>query len=120
MVRRLTKEAILEGANRRMTLHVKDYDAEVVIKPLTDGELSKVFALLGDIPIKEDGTPNIDKVEVSKNLEALRLATTLGLVEPRLSQEDVASMKFGVPEYIGTNVLEISGVSGPEEVKKKK
>jgi hypothetical protein len=120
MVRRLTKEAILEGTNRRVTLQVPDYDAEVVIRPLTDGELSKVFSLLGDIPVKEDGTPNIDRVEVSKNLDSLRLATSMGLVEPKLTLEEVASMKFGVPEFVGMKVLEISGAAGPEEVKKKK
>jgi len=119
MAPKLTKETILEGASRRVTLHVKDYDADVVIRPLTDGELSKVFAVLGEIPVREDGTPDVTSVEISKNLEALRIATSLGLVEPKLSPEDVAAMKFGVPEYIGTKILEISGVSGPDEVKKK-
>ncbi len=120
MPNRLTKEAILEGTNRRVTLHVPDYDADVVVRPLSDGELSKVFALLGDIPVKEDGTPNIDKVEVAKNLEALRLATSLGLVEPKLTLDEVASMKFGVPELVGMKILEVSGVAPPADVKKKK
>lgn len=119
MVKRLTKEIILEGTNRREPLYVKEYDAEVIIRPLTDGELSKVFAILGNIPIREDGTPDTSKIEVSKNLDALRLATSLGLVEPKLTLEEVAAMKFGVPEYIGMKILELSGVTGPEQAKKK-
>jgi len=119
MVKKLTKESVLEGANRRENLYVREYDAEVVIRPLTDGELSKVFAILGNIPIKEDGTPDTSKIEVSKNLDALRLATSLGLVEPNLTFEEVSTMKFGAPEYIGMKILELSGVAGPEQAKKK-
>jgi phosphopantothenate synthetase len=68
VARRLTKQAILEGSSRRETIFVKGYDAEVVIRPLTDGELTKVFAVLGNISLRDDGTPNISKIEVSKNL----------------------------------------------------
>src|SRR5580704_8029277 len=109
MARKLTKQNILDGANKRETLFVKEYEADVVIRPLTDGELTKVFAVLGNIPLKEDGTPNINRVEIAKNLEALRIATALGIVEPVLSLEEVASMKFGIPEFIGTKILEMSG-----------
>jgi hypothetical protein len=119
MARKLTKQNILDGVNKRESLFIKDYDGEVVIRPLTDGELTKVFAVLGNIQLKEDGTPNVSRVEIAKNLEALRIATSLGLVEPALTVEEVASMKFGIPEYIGTRILEISGVAGPQEVKKK-
>jgi hypothetical protein len=118
-MRKLTKEDILQGANRNETLYVKEYDAEVVIHPLTDGELSKIFAIIGPVPISPDGTPDTTKVELDKNFEALRLAACMGLVEPKLSTEEVANMKFGVPEYIGMKVLEISGVA-PLEVAKKK
>lgn len=117
--RRLTKEDILKGKERQEELYLKEYDAEVMIRPLTDGELTEVFSLLGNVPLKDDGTPDTSKMDVSKNFEALKLAASRGLVEPKLTMEEVSEMKFGVPEFIGTNVLEISGVTSDEEAKKK-
>jgi len=116
---RLTKEAILQGANVRSTVTVKEYGADVVIRPLTDGELSKIFAVIGPVPLREDGTPDLSKVDVSKNFEALRMAASMGLEEPKLTLEEVAAMRFGVPEYIGMRVLELSGVTGAEGARKK-
>ncbi|MEN3034819.1 MAG: hypothetical protein ABC537_00820 [Candidatus Methanosuratincola sp.] len=116
---RLTKQAILEGANARATVHVEEYGADVVIRPLTDGELTKVFATVGAVSLKEDGAPDFSKVDLSKNFEALRLVVSMGMVEPKLTVEEVASMKFGVPEYIGMKILEMSGVAGVEAPKKK-
>ena len=118
-MKKLTKEDILQGSNKKEVLQLKDYDAEVTIHPLTDGELSQVFSIVGPMPIAEDGTPDLSKVELGKNFEALRLAASLGLVEPQLGVDDVAKMKFGVPEFIGMKVLEISGVMPPEVAKKK-
>jgi hypothetical protein len=116
---RLTKQIILEGAQARCTINVKDYGADVVIRPLTDGELTKIFSVVGAIPVKEDGTPDISKVDVSKNFEALRFAASIGMEDPKLSLEEVGSMKFGVPEFIGMKILEMSGVTGAEGLKKK-
>lgn len=118
-MRKLTKEDILQGSNKKEVLQLRDYDAEVVVHPLTDGELSQIFSIIGPVPIAPDGTPDLAKVELDKNFEALRLAASLGLVEPKLDLEEVAKMKFGVPEFIGMKVLEISGVM-PAEVAKKK
>jgi len=120
MPRKLSKDIILEGAGRRETVYIKDYDAEVVIRPLTDGELSRIFSSIGNIPLKEDGTPDIGKIDISKNFEILRLAAATGLVDPKLTVEDLESMRFGVPEYIGMKVFEISGVVRSEEEAKKK
>ena len=117
--RRLTKEDILKGKEKHEPLYIDEYDAEVVIRPLTDGELTQIFSLIGSVPLNEDGTPDISRMDATKNFEALRLATSLGMVEPSLTREEVADMKFGVPELIGTKVLEISGVTSTEEVKKK-
>jgi hypothetical protein len=61
----------------------------------------------------------MSKIEIEKNFEALRLATSMGLVEPQLDDKDVSGMKFGAPEFIGMKILEISGVTPPELVKKK-
>lgn len=118
-MRRLTKEDILKGKNKRETLYIKEYDAEVVIRPLTDGELTELFSFIGDIPLKEDGTPDLSKIDITKNFEILRRAASIGLVEPKLTVEDLSDMMFGVPEFIGAKVLEISGVIPAEESKKK-
>ena len=118
-MRKLTKEDILQGSSKKEVLHLKEYDAEVTIHPLTDGELSQVFSIIGPVPMSADGTPDLSKVELDKNFEALRLAASLGLLEPKLSVDEVAKMKFGIPELIGMKVLEMSGVMPPEIAKKK-
>ncbi len=118
-MKHLTKEDVLGGINKRVNVHVKEYDAEIVIRPLSDGEISKILSLMGPVPLSADGTPDTSKVELQKNFEALRLATSLGLVEPKLSVEEVSNMRFGVPEFIGTKILELSGVASAETVKKK-
>jgi hypothetical protein len=117
--KRLTKEDILKGKDAHEEIFIDEYDAHVVIRPLTDGELTEIFSLIGAIPINEDGTPDIDNMDIMKNFEALRKSASMGLVEPKLTLEEVSEMKFGVPEYIGTKVLELSGVASGEEAKKK-
>jgi hypothetical protein len=116
-MKKLTKEDILRGKDRHETLHLDAYGSDVVIRPLTDGELSEVFAVIGSIPLKGDGTPDASRVDITRNFKALRLVTSLGMVEPKLTEADVGEMKFGVPEFIGTRILELSGIS--HAVKKK-
>jgi hypothetical protein len=117
---RLTRQAILEGTKVRETLAVKEYEgADVVIRPLTDGELTKIFSIIGNVPLKKDGTPDFSKIDIHKNFEALRMAASMGLEDPKLTLEEVGRMKFGVPEYLGMKVLELSGVTGPEAQKKR-
>ncbi len=118
-MRRLTKEDLLEGANRRERISIKDHDGEVEIRPLNDGELSKIFAIIGPVPIGPEGAPDTAQIEIHKNFEALRLATSMGMTEPKMSIEEVGQMKFGIPEYVGMKVLEMSGVAPPEIAKKK-
>ena len=118
-VKRLTKEDILKGKDIHEEVYIEEYDAQVVLRPLTDGELTEIFSLIGTIPISDDGTPDLDNLDVMKNFEALRKAASMGLVDPQLNLEEVSEMKFGVPEFIGTKVLEISGVTTGEETKKK-
>jgi hypothetical protein len=117
--KRLTKEDILRGKDRHEPLYIEDYEAEVLIRPLTDGELTQIFSLIGSVPLNEDGNPDVGRMDITKNFEALRLAASLGMVEPALTTEEVADMKFGVPELIGTRVLELSGVTSSEDAKKK-
>lgn len=118
-MKKLAKEDIIKGKERYETLHIDSYDADVIIRPLTDGELSDVFAIIGSFPLKNDGTPETGQIDVTRNFKALRLTTSLGLVEPKLTIEEVAEMKFGVPEFIGTKVLEISGITSSAGAKKK-
>ncbi len=116
---KLTKQAILEGAKARQTITVKEYgNSEVIIRPLTDGELTKIFSIVGNVPLRKDGTPDLNKVDIHRNFEALRMAASMGLEDPKLTVEEVASMKFSVPEYIGMKVLEISGVTEGQAQKK--
>lgn len=112
---KLTKEDILEGTRKRITVSLEEYDGkEVIVRPLSDSEVSKIISIIGPFSIsenekKKDGM-NLD-IDIHKNIEALRLATEIGLVEPKLTKEEIQSMKFGVPERIGTIILENSGVS---------
>jgi hypothetical protein len=116
---KLSKEEILKGKEKRETLHLAHYDADVVIRPLSDGELCEVFAILGNVPLKSDGTPDTSSIDITKNFSALRLAASMGLVEPELTTEEVGDMRFGVPEYVGTKVLELSGIATGIAAKKK-
>jgi hypothetical protein len=118
-MKKLTKEDILKGKELRQTIHVESYGADVVIRPLTDGELSEVFAIIGSVPLNKDGVPDTGKVDITKNFKALRLAASLGLTEPKLNIDEVAEMKFGAPEFIGTKVLELSGIVPGSAAKKK-
>jgi hypothetical protein len=44
----------------------------------------------------------------------------MGLIDPQLTIDEVSKMKFGVPEEIGSRVLEMSGVIlSNDEIKKK-
>ncbi|OYT29010.1 MAG: hypothetical protein B6U95_02970 [Thermofilum sp. ex4484_82] len=118
-MRKLTKEDILKGKDKRVELYIPEYDAAVVIRPLTDGELTEILSMLENLPLREDGTPALEKIDLQTNLKLLKLAASKGLVEPQLTLNDLEQMKFGVPEYIGMKVLEISGLVPPEEAEKK-
>ena len=113
---KLTKEDILEGTRKRITFSLEEYDGkEVIVRPLSDSEVSKIISIIGPLSLsenekKKEDDMNLD-IDIHKNIEALRLATEIGLVEPKLTKEEIQSMKFGVPEKIGTIILENSGVS---------
>ena len=112
---KLTKEDILEGTRKRITISLEEYDGkEVIVRPLSDSEVSKIITIIGPLSISENEKKKDDMnldIDIHKNLEALQLATEIGLVEPKLTKEEIQSMKFGVPERIGTIILENSGVS---------
>lgn len=111
----LTKEDILEGTRKRITISLEEYEGkEVIVRPLSDSEVSKIISIIGPLSLSENEKKKDDMnldIDIHKNIEALRLATEIGIVEPRLTKEEIQSMKFGVPEKIGTIILENSGVS---------
>ncbi|HEX5976723.1 MAG TPA: hypothetical protein VFY68_05575 [Nitrososphaeraceae archaeon] len=111
----MTKEDILEGTRKRITVSLEEYDGkEVIVRPLSDSEVSKIISIIGPLSVSENEKKKDDMnldIDIHKNIEALRLATEIGLVEPKLTKEEIQSMKFGVPERIGTIILENSGVS---------
>jgi hypothetical protein len=117
-MKRLTKEDVLEGTRRRTNLHVKQYGREVIVRPLSDEEITHILSKI-TVPATEDGSPNGSEGDIQKNFEALRLAVSMGMVEPQLTYEEVSKMKFGVPEFIGSFILQLSGVTSPEIAKKK-
>jgi hypothetical protein len=112
---KLTKEDILEGIRKRITVSLEEYDGkEVIVRPLSDSEVSKIISIIGPLYLSENEKKKDDMnldIDIHKNIEALRLATEIGLIEPKLTKEEIQSMKFGVPEKIGTIILENSGVS---------
>ena len=113
---RLTKEDILEGTRKRITVSLEEYDGkEVIVRPLSDLEVSKIISLMGSLSFTENEQNKSDNVnldnDIHKNIEALRLAAEIGIVEPKLTKEEIQTMKFGVPEKIGTIILENSGVT---------
>ena len=112
---KLTKEDILEGTRKRITVSLEEYGGkEVIVRPLSDSEVSKIISIIGPLSLSENEKKKDDMnldIDIHKNIEALRLATEIGLVEPKLTKEEIQSMKFGVPERIGTIILENSGVS---------
>ena len=107
----LTKSDVILGKDQREKIYLEKYEKEVMIRPLTDGELTQVFEMIGKVPLNDDGIPDLNLVDISTNLKALRLITALGLVEPKLSMDDVANMKFGVPGFLAKKILELSGLS---------
>ena len=109
--RYLTKSDVVLGKDQRETVYVEKYEKDVIIRPLTDGELTQVFEMIGKVPLNDMGIPDLNLVDISTNLKALRLITALGLVEPKLSRDDVANMKFGVPGLLAKRILELSGLS---------
>jgi hypothetical protein len=107
----LSKSDILLGKNKRITVHLDHYDKDVIIRPLTDGELSLVFDVIGNVPLNEDGLPDLNMVDISKNLRALRLIAAMGLIEPQMTEDEVAEMRFGTPGILAKHILEASGLT---------
>jgi hypothetical protein len=107
----LTKSDILKGKDNRKTVFLDHYEKEVLIRPLSDGELTEVFELFGNVPLNDDGLPDLSLVDISKNLKALRLVTFKGLIDPKLNEDEIAQMRFGIPGLLAREILEFSGLA---------
>ncbi len=110
--RYLSKSDILLGKDQRETVFLDKYGKDAIIRPLTDGELTLVFELIGKVPLNEHGIPDLNLVDISTNLRALRKVASMGLVEPKLTEEEIGNMKFGVPGFLAKRILEMSGLTG--------
>ena len=108
----LSKTDILEMKDKTESVRLDHYERDVVIRPLTDGELTKVFELIGNVPLNEQGLPDLNLVDISTNLRALRLIASMGMVEPKMSEEEISEMRFGTPGFLAKKILELSGLSG--------
>lgn len=108
----LSKTDLLEMKDKTQTIHLDSYGRDVIIRPLTDGELTKVFELIGNVPLNEQGLPDLNLVDISTNLRALRLIASMGMVEPKMTETDISEMRFGTPGFLAKKILELSGLSG--------
>jgi hypothetical protein len=92
----------------------------VVVRPLTDGEVTEVFKMIGNVPSTSSGEIDFSKIDIYTNLKALRTVVSMALIEPKMSENEIAEMRFGTPGLIAKRVLEISGLtpSAGDEIKK--
>lgn len=113
----LTRSDILLGTEKREEMTVTGYDKDVIIRPLSEGEICKVFDAVGGIGVDSDGYPDTVSLGFTGHLGLLRRIAQLGMVEPQLQLDDIGSMPFGIPGEIASRVLEISGMTqGASEV----
>jgi hypothetical protein len=60
-MKRLTKEDILEGTRKRVNLAVKEYGREVVVRPLSDEEITQIISkITPGTPEEGSANPQID------------------------------------------------------------
>ena len=87
----LSKEDILKGKDVRKNVHLDQYGKDVIIRPLTDGELSTVFEVIGNIPLNEHGLPDL-----------------------------IVKVRNDVEGFLAKEILELSGLSptAGDEIKK--
>lgn len=112
----LTKADILQGKEKRETFYIEKLDRKVVIRPLTDGEITTIFKEAGNVKIRDDGFLNFSELDISTNMRLLRVLASRALIDPKLNEEELAELPFGIPGLIAKRVLEISGVTPESSV----
>lgn len=120
----LTKAQILAGRNYTEQFFVEELQGEVTIRPLTDGEYTRLqLELLSSVNLPEGVNPaeidlstfDFSKLKVASLVEAQHkmewqiVAWCLVDEEP-WTLEEVQKLPPGVPSKIAKKVLEISGV----------
>jgi hypothetical protein len=119
------KQDIIQGASKRLSLDIKIVvngrlvAEKAIIRPLTYGEIIPLLSKVEPLGLSPDGTLDASKAGLAKHLEVYGHAASMGLVEPKMSLEELYLADGMVPAFIGAKVLEISGVAAPETAKKK-
>jgi hypothetical protein len=133
-MQKLTKDVILKGIQHREVLEVPKLGGSVTIRPLNDGELAEVRSValrgLSDQAIRQitriqqvgkagdsdiDGLTGDDLMQAqSNNAQGEKIAAAYGLScdGEKWSTEDVGRLPVGVPEYIASKVMALSGIGG--------
>lgn len=130
---KLTKEAVLKGAQKRETIHLDALGGSLTIRPLTDGELSEIrsIALKGmsdeairaiprlqaiaakrgsidDLPLTGDDLMQAQRNDSEGNVMAA--AYGLSCDGESWNTEEVRGLPVGVPELIAKAVFALSGI----------
>jgi hypothetical protein len=135
----LTRADIINGKKNIQTFKFKELNGELKLRPLTDGELSRVIARMnsggfGSLNAKpvinKDG--GLDKDATMKNLEidigveeaaqakynASCLAVAISLdhdeYEDKFTEDDIKQFPAGSVDAVASKVFEISGVADPD------
>lgn len=128
---RITKEMVLKGPRFREHVPVPELgeDAELVIRPLTDGEFAEIQQIImADIPFA--GADSLDKAELKitevvereKKAKYTALAFALSVDGESWTPEDVGNLPPGVPDRLYKRLSEISGFpfEAPQKRERKK
>lgn len=107
------KEKILKGKEYTKNVYVEAYDTDVVIKPLTSGQLEEVLRILEERGINVSDTESLQK-SLYKNISAMRIVCKYGLADP--DERDLVDDIIGgdAVAVIGMEILAITNSSNKE------
>lgn len=126
-MKKLTKEDILQGINQRIIVKLEEYNnKEVIVRPLSNLEVSKILSKLQTPDAsdnnEEKGEINLNlnaNIDIYQNFEAMRLLAKEGLVEPKLDDQEISSLKLKSIEKISAAILDASGLAFSDDDLKK-
>lgn len=99
----ISKELILEGAKFRKDVHITVYDENIVVRPLTELEIAKVFK-----KVEESGFETTDP-KLSDNYLLYVETCRYGIVDPKLHEivnpEDPVEKQKEIYELMTGNAL---------------
>ena len=91
--RYLSREALLQGAKRKVEIMLEGFETPILMRPLTQAE---VVAIMNDE----------SKNDLAKSAEIIALS----FVEPKLTAEEVQSLEVPIFAKLSEKVVEISGL----------